>query len=159
MHVDKQTMRVLSVLCILIIPGISMGQVKNDKKLSPIPPSMRERFVERLNLYYELKSTKQYAKLYDLLSEQYSGVTGERPRREGFIRAYQELDAEGRDAVPLKWRLKKVIKELDDSGNGAYFIFLDVKVRYKGEKIDDKGYFEARVENGDWYFREYYVET
>jgi hypothetical protein len=84
-------------------------------------------------------------------------VTKEKPGREEYIKNFQQLDAQDRIVVPLKWKLTKIIKTLDDRGNETYFIYLDLKARYSGRRIDDKAYFEARVEKGDWYFREYYV--
>ena len=159
MLVDKHPRKVFFLLCILIIPAISSGQVKNDKLLSQIPPQFRERFVERLKLYFDLKRTHQYEDLYELLSERYSGVTRQKPRKDEFIKKNQEIDAQARNAVPLKWKITRVKKELDDRGNETYFVLVEMRARYGERSIeDDKAYFEARVENGDWYFREYYVE-
>lgn len=158
MRIDRRARIPLLFLSLLIVVAPSLGQISNHKKLSTIPPQLRERFVERLNLYFDLKRTQQYAKLYELLSEAYSGVTREKPTKEDFIKKYEELDEQGRNVVPLKWKLTKVIKSLDDRGNETYFVFADVKGLYGGRKVDDEAYFEARVENGDWYFREYYFQ-
>jgi len=51
------------VICLLIMAHTSWGQVKNDKKLTAIPSALRQRFVERRNLYFELKQTKQYGEI------------------------------------------------------------------------------------------------
>jgi len=51
----------------------------------------------------------------------------------------------------------QVKKDLDDRGNETYFVFLEMRARYSERSIDDTAYFEARIENGEWYFREYYV--
>ncbi|MEK6284341.1 MAG: hypothetical protein AABO57_01210 [Acidobacteriota bacterium] len=159
MTAGKHKVKFVVLLCLLTITTSSSAQIRNDKRLSVIQPELRERFVGKLNLYFELKRTHHYEKLYELLSQRYSGVTREKLSREEFKRKNQEVAAQGRNAIPIKWKLAKIMKALDDKGNETYFIFVDMKARYRGRDIDDKAYFEARMENGDWYFREYYVET
>jgi len=60
----NQNIETISI-CRLLSTTISSGQVKNDKTLSQIPLQMRERFVEKLKLYLDLKRTHQYEKLYE----------------------------------------------------------------------------------------------
>lgn len=154
MQSGKSARKIFSLFCLLFIPITSFGQIKNDKKLASIPPQLRERFIERLNLYFELKRTQQFEKLYDLLSEVGDSA---KPTRDEFIKMHQESKDFIRNAISYTLILDGV-KKVSRGRYDTYYIQVYVTCQYQKEKSTNPAYFEAQVENGDWYFREHYVE-
>ncbi|MCA1838188.1 MAG: hypothetical protein LC674_05335, partial [Actinobacteria bacterium] len=59
----------LAVAVLLAVPV--SGQVANTKKLSCVPPELRDKLVKRLELFIQYDQAHEYEKQFDLLSHSY----------------------------------------------------------------------------------------
>ena len=157
MQIENLLRKAIYFLLLLTLTAPISGQIKNDKKLSPISPQLRDRFVERLNLYFNLLRTKQYPKLYDLLSE-YAYNQNKRFRREDDIKYFEELNAKGEMDVPLKWKLYGVTRQVDDYGREFYLVELDLKYQYGMSKGNQVVVLDVLLQNRDWYIVFFYLK-
>ena len=112
---------------------------------------MRERLIERLNLYVEYERTRQYEKLYDLLLE--SVATPTNLSRDAYVEASKKTIAKGYRSVLLEFKPTDTLNlSLNDEDIVRYDIWGTAKVD-DGEKIFERdAAIEARWINGDWYF-------
>jgi hypothetical protein len=149
------------LLILVLIPPVT-AQVKADKKFSKVPVDLRDRLIERINLYFEYERTQQYDKLYELISSKAvsSPEPSDKPSREDFVSKYQYLNAMGSHFVPVKWKVTEVGKHNGKNDHPVYIVWFDMKAQYGGRIVDKERIFlEAHFENGDWHFRSHHIET
>jgi hypothetical protein len=127
------------------------AQKKEQKVFAAVPQHLRARLVERLNMYVEYERTRQYDKLYDLLSE-YVVHPGSLSRAAYVIASKKTID-EGYRTVLLKFKPTATIDlSADDQGILLYDIWGAATVNDKGKIYDKNAAIEARWINGEWYF-------
>lgn len=140
---------------LLIISPVIFAQapshIKDEKAFAIVPQQMRERLIERLNLYVEYERTRQYEKLYDLLLE--SVATPTNLSRDAYVEASKKTIAKGYRSVLLEFKPTDTLNlSLNDEDIVRYDIWGTAKVD-DGEKIFERdAAIEARWINGDWYF-------
>jgi len=77
------------IVMMLAAPA-AYAQNTNSKAFEAIPPPLRQRLVERLALYVEYQRSRQYDKLYDLLSWSTIQRVYRGQSKEEFVRAIKK---------------------------------------------------------------------
>ena len=142
-----------SVASVMVVPTYAQTkeQKKEQKVFAVIPQHLRERLIERLNLYVEYERMKQYEKLYDLLWDYV--VDPNSLSREAYVEAVRKRIAEGYRSVLLEFKPTGIIDlSLPDEDIIRYDIWGTAKVDSEGEIYKKDAAIEARWMNGDWYF-------
>ena len=139
---------------LLLLPGLSAARILNDEKLSKVPKQLRVRLVERLNLYFQYRRAKEYEKLNGLTSVE-SMIGTDKLTLNDFVRREQERD--GRFTL-TNWRLECVSKDSGRKNGQAYLLGVKAVIGYKKGGTDEVDiHLDARIEDGDWFFREYRI--
>ena len=130
-----------SILVSLTLPVF--GQVKNKKKLSRIPPALRESLLQRLELFIQYDHAHEYDQQFDLLSRSY--LESNKFNRE----AYVEFKRKGIRGTLLEIKIYDVVLHLKDN---YVEIPISAKTMYRGRVVNDSWNFTAHLQNGEWYF-------
>ncbi|HEX8494748.1 MAG TPA: hypothetical protein VF658_18025 [Pyrinomonadaceae bacterium] len=136
----------LLILMCLIVPAA--GQVKDSRKFRAVPAPLRQRLVERFNLYIEYERTQQYKKLFDLLSQTY--IANQNLSRAHFpeYRSRNKL---------IDFKLKAVSTSIIVGNTDEYEITGMAKFQ-RGENISsEEVLLKAYWQDGDWYFSEWLI--
>jgi hypothetical protein len=120
-----------------------VGQVKNVKMLSSIPPALRKSLVRRLELFMVYDRSHQYDKQFDLLSKRY--FNGNHLDRASYI---QDRQSDNRGTF-LEMRIYGTDLHLKDN---YVELQMSVKSRYAGHTRTYPWNFVCDVQNGEWYF-------
>jgi hypothetical protein len=137
----------------MFVPAYSQTkeQKKEQKVFAVVPPHLRTRLIERLNLYVEYERAQQYEKLYDLLWEYV--VNPNSLSREAYVDASKKTIAKGYRSILLEFKPTDTIDlSLDDEGIVRYDIWGTAKVKDEGKFYEKGAAIEARWINGEWYF-------
>jgi hypothetical protein len=118
------------------------GQVKNTKKLSRIPPVLREKLIQRLELFIQYDRAHEYEKQFDLLSRSY--LESNKFDRE----AYVEFKRKEIRGTLLEIKIHEAILHLKEN---YVEIPASAKTMYKGRVIDDSWNFTAYLQDGEWH--------
>src|SRR6267142_6824442 len=148
----------LIVVC-LALPA--SGQVENSKKFRPVPAQLRERLVERFNLYVEYERTRQYEKLFDLLSQEY--ISNQHLTREGYLQSrlkdkLVEFKPRAVTKSPVGWIVKRDVKYKIPNVN-VYQIIGIAKFQRGAEVVEEERHLEARLQDNDWYFTDWLIQV
>jgi hypothetical protein len=145
------------VFCLAVL---ALGQVTNSKKFHSVPEPLRDRLVARLNLYIENERTRQYEKLWDLLSPAY--IAQQRLSRENYLQyrsddRLMEFKPTAVAKSPIRWRMRNDgLKE--PSENVDVFEIHGIAKFQRGNKVVlEERLLEARFESDNWYFSEWLV--
>jgi hypothetical protein len=130
------------------------GQVTDTKKFASVPASIRERLVERLNLYLEYDRTNQQEKKYDLFSEAYKTVSWK--NKADYIKFLHDEEAKGTERTFVAFDISSVEDEsLDDSDYRIFHINGVIKFKRRGKLKKKNWFLDARYQNGEWYFSDW----
>jgi len=142
-------------ICLFVAPVF--GQSIDAKKFASVPAPIRERLIERLNLYLEYERAGQQEKLYDLFSEYYKTVSWK--TKAEYIKFLQNQEAKGAKRTFVAFDVSSVEDySLDDSDYRIFHIKGVVKFK-RGDKLKKENLLlDARYENGDWYFSSWLKE-
>ena len=148
----------LIVIC-LALPA--SGQVENPKKFRPVPAQLRERLVERFNLYVEYERTRQYENLFDLLSQAY--ISNQHLTREGYLQSrlpdkLVEFKPRAVTKSPVRVIFKGGVKYLIPSTN-VYEIVGIAKFQRGAKVVEEERLLEARLQDNDWYFTDWLIRV
>lgn len=148
----------LAVLGISVKPAL--GQIKNDKKFSPVPDVWRARLVERLNLFIEYERTKQYDKLFGLLPEEYilAYSLNKNEVLNGNQRYFFGGGEGGSYPAPSDLEVVKVKKSPNREKAVIYIIEVRNKYPYKGRIAVDESHYVAYLHGDEWYLFHQHVE-
>ena len=143
-----------SLLCIcslVTVVTVSMiSQSGPQDVFSPIESTRRARLAERLRLFVQYQTTKQWEKQYGLLAEL---ITRSQSKRDFVDSNRQAYNKWGRtpllDFVPSKVTLQPV-----DTTRKVWFISGCSVVLEKGQQIRKAALVEAYWEKNDWFFSE-----
>ena len=132
----------------ILIAQIGYSQDARQKVLRAIPEPVRPQLVERLALYVEYQRTKQYDKLYDLLSPSSIHMVLKDQTKEEFVKAYQTGDAK-RTSTRLVEFSPTAVQQVDD----VYVIYGAAKMYEMGELTKKpRVAVTAQLHDGKWYF-------
>ena len=148
--------RLLIVVC-LAFPA--SGQVENSKKFRAVPAQLRERLVERFNLYVECERTRQYEKLFDLLSQDF--ISNQHLTREGYLQSrlkdkLVEFKLRAVTKSPVRWIVKRDVMDKIPNVN-VYEIIGIAKFQRGAKVVEEERHLEARLQDNDWYFTDWLV--
>ena len=145
----------LIVVC-LALPA--SGQVENSKKFRPVPAQLRERLVERFNLYVEYERTRQYEKLFDLLSQEY--ISNQHLTREGYLQS-RLLDklVEFKPRAVTKEPARVYLKGVIIPNLNVYEIIGIAKFQRGAKVVEEERLLEARLQDNDWYFTDWLIRV
>ena len=135
------------VVCFTVIAS---AQVTNSKKFNPVSRQLRDRLVARFNLYVEYERTRQYEKLWGLLSQAYIG--NQHLTRENYLR-YRTND------TLLEFKPRAVIKRPIRDNVDFYEIHGIAKFQHENNIVTEDRLLEARLEGDDWYFSDWLVQV
>jgi hypothetical protein len=142
-----------AIIVILLLSSFSAAQINNDRKLSKVPRGLREGLVERVNRYFQYRQAKDYKRLYDLISIG-SMIGTPKPSLNDFVSRERQRD-EG--FTITKWRLEYLQKDSDDKNGPIYLLGIKVTTSSKGRTVEGDAQLDARIEGGEWHFREYRI--
>jgi len=114
-----------------------------------LPPQLRARLVERLNHYVEFQRTKQYAKLYDLYSDDTIATVFNGQNKSEFVAAFNKGDEQSISVRLTEFDLVRVEKVVEGE---VYRLYGDAKFYQQGEKTERHVVITATFRKGDWYF-------
>jgi hypothetical protein len=136
--------RLFLLLAIVLFSCIPIvGQIKNVKLLSDIPPTLRERLVRRLELFIAYDRSHQYDKQFDLLSRRYFG--GNHLDRSAYI---QDRQTDNRGTF-----LEMEIYAVQPHVEKKYVeIQASIKSRYGVKTRHFDWNFVCDLQDGEWYF-------
>lgn len=151
--------QLLLFLGICLFAASASGQVEDLNKFASVPAPIRDRLIERLNLYIEFDRTNQYGKKFDLFSEAYR--TGTWKSKADYVKFSQDEEAKGIGRRLIAFNISSVesdsLNSLAESDDRIFRINGVVKFR-QGNKLKKKKWFlQARYQNGEWYFSDWLV--
>ena len=129
---------------------LASGQVANSKKFQRVPGPLRDQLVVRFNLYIENERTRQYEKLWDLLSQGY--IANQRLTRENYLR-YRS------DDILIEFKPKAVIKSPIREYVNVFEIHGIAKFQRGHKVVMEDRLLEARWQGDDWYFSDWLVQV
>ena len=139
-----------------LLAAPSSGQIKNDKKFSIVPKQLRERLVERLNLYVEYDRTEQCDKLFDLYSESF--IKQQKMSKDSFVRLAESIPVSSR-SVLLEYKVTSINKPSYTKEPGVFEIVGRIRISQGGRVVEGERILEARLQNGDWFFSAWLERT
>ena len=144
------------IMVCLALPA--SGQVENSKKFRSVPAQIRERLVERFNLYVEYERTRQYENLFDLLSQAY--ISNQHLTREGYLQS-RPLDklVEFKPRAITKTPSSAYVKGYKIPNINVYEIIGVAKFQRGGKVVEEEKLLEARLQNNDWYFTDWLIRV
>jgi len=120
--------------------------------LEPIPEPLRAQLVERLGLYVEYQRTKQYDKLYDLLSRSAIHTIFKDQTKEEFLRAYRAGDAQ-RTSTRLIQFTPTAIQLVQGDASDVYVIYGTATISQMGDLTKKpRVAVTTQLQDGKWYF-------
>ncbi len=139
-------------ICLFVAPVF--GQITDTKKFASVPAQIRDRLIERLNLYLEYDRTNQQEKKYDLFSEAYKTVSWK--NKADYIKFLQAEEAKGKRRMFVAFDISSVEDESIDKSDYRIFYINGVIKFKRGGKLKKKNRFlDARYQNGEWYFSDW----
>lgn len=151
--------RILSAgVWVLLIIAPLRCQTKDDHIFKRIPADSRPQLIARLNLLLAYDRTRQFGKLFELLSSEWLSQSGTPSDKSGYI-AFREASA----AKTSGWNLlsfKPVSVSVAISNEpGVYTIRGRAKLQSRASnRTSEEDYFiEAQWKNSEWYFSEPYT--
>lgn len=146
--------QILCFACAVVLAGrvaYAQGGV-NPKVLEPIPEPLRPQLLERLDLYVEYQRTKQYDKLYDLMSRSTIHLVFKDQTKEEFVRAYQAGDAQ-RTSIRLIEFTPTAIQQMQGDGSDVYVMYGAATMCQMGDLTKKRRVaVTTQLQDGKWYF-------
>jgi len=138
-----------SIVIALCLSTSTLGQVNNSKKFHAVPRSLRERLVERFNLYVEYERTRQHEKLFDLLSEAY--ISNQHLTRQSYLQ-YRLKEP------MVEFKLNAVIRRPIAGSVNVYEIHGTAEFQHGNKIAAEDRLLEARFQGNDWYFSDWLIQ-
>ncbi len=138
-------------LVVMMLAVYAHGQSRDQKVFSAIPEPLRPPLIEKLNLYIKYQQTRQYDKLYDLLSDSAIAKVYHSQSKVDFVKAYQRGDAECRSSKLVEFKPTDTDK-IEGDNTDVYLIYGDAKFSEEGKLIEKRIIIESQLQNGYWYF-------
>jgi hypothetical protein len=132
------------------------GQAIGNKQLSSLhlPTALRDRLIERFNLFIECERTQSYDKQFDLLAKTHlAKLLHMNVTKENYVKFKEESEVAVGKLIKL--RIKK-IKRTSDSLESLSFSVI-AKLQKGNSTYLDKPIFVAYLLEGDWYFSLMYI--
>jgi hypothetical protein len=137
---------------VILVAHITYSQDASQKVLEAIPEPFRPQLVERLALFVEYQRTKQYDKLYDLLSQSSIHTVFKDQTKEEFAKAYQTGDVQ-RTSTRLIEFLPTATQQTQAEAPGVYVIYGAATMCQMGELTKKpRVAVTAQLQDGKWYF-------
>jgi|GEM_PF-2393621 len=137
----------LLVAVISLYSSITQAQDRSDSVFDTVPLDSRGRLIERLKEYVSYERTRQYEKLYELISDLDYRKTG----KEDYSKSRLEL--EKRLGVVKEFTPTHIMNvTLNDSAAPTFSLIGRAKVLRKGRTVEKQMTMTARLQQGEWYF-------
>ena len=143
-------------LFLVLISGSAFGQATDAKKLSHlrISEDLRARLIERLNLFIEYELSQQYEKQYDLLATKCpANLQCGHASREEYVEGKRNI--RNSLGILLELKVKGIDKKLQEN---CAFLSLSPKLRKDNVVFSYATVTIACLQDGDWYFRFWFVD-
>lgn len=152
--IAKRMNRLSWLIFVVVVFAIyTPAQNTDPKTFDAIPPAMRSRLIERLELYVEYQRTKQYDQLYDLLSRSAIQKMFRGQSKAEFTKAYQKGDDERTSTRIIHFTPTSTAKQQDADGATIYLIYGQASLCEMGEFSRRRSIvIRAQLQDGDWYF-------
>lgn len=138
-----------AVLMFVAANGVSAQS--NEKAFAVVPEAHRAQLVERLKLYVDYQRSKDYERLYGLLSKATIDQVFNGQTLSQFVAAFRKGDEERTSVTILDFKVTNVEKTTKD-GVDLYKIYGDAKLAQHGEQVDKQIVVGAQWQDGNWYF-------
>jgi hypothetical protein len=139
----KTRAMLIFIIAVVLSATPTFGQVKNTGKLSRVPANVRDKLIQRLELFVQCDKARDFNKQFDLLSPSFL-------RRDNFTRqTYVEFRRKEIRGSLLSVSIDHVHPHLRE---GYVDISISAQTLYKGRNASDTWIFTAYLQDGEWFF-------
>jgi hypothetical protein len=139
--------KVIRLASLILVVPLAIHAQAAKSALSPVPASQRPALIQRLKAYTEAFRTKDWASLYDLVSDENKiGVDNKlKVYKRTFVR-----DMQG--TYDLQRLIKFAPVHAENDGTGNFDIYGCGQLPFGNQKIERIAVVRAAREHGDWFF-------
>jgi hypothetical protein len=146
-----QTYFLSCILTTFLIANCAHGQDNEKKVFDIVAEPQRAQLIQRLKLYVEYERTREYEKLYGLLSKTTLERVFKGQSIAEFVTASRKGDAENTSVRILDFTVTNIDKTTKEDAD-VYNVCGTAKLCEQGKLIEKQIVIYAQLQNGTWYF-------
>jgi hypothetical protein len=148
MFCSRRNIRVLlSIVLLCLLDSSALAQNSKPDVYAEVPASMKESFIQRLNLMVEAMRSARYENVYALLAKRYTQTESQ----EAFVQRLKNYYSGGDKFIGF---VPEIVGSNAEPGKEPteFIVTGCLKMREKGRKIKVSASVQVYAEDGDLYF-------